>query len=204
MTGAPTVADTRGHLQTVLTDLAGVVDGLDDVRRDAPTPCTQFDVAALLEHVVGWLETFSAGYADPGGRAPRTDLTGYRAPDDAAAAVRAAAATLDAALAAGAGSRPLALGEASMPGDMALSMILWEYQVHGWDLAAASGQPWSPPVEGLEASLAFAPMMLTEDYQGEGKPFAPRVAVADDAPALDRLVALSGRDPRWPQANGQA
>ena len=201
MTGASTVADTRQQLNTVLTDLAGVADGIDDDRRSAPTPCTQFDVAALLEHVVGWLETFGAGYADPEGRAPRADLTDYRAPDDAAAAIRAAAATLDAALAAGAGSRTLALGEASMPGEMALSMILWEYQVHGWDLAVATGQPWSPPAEGLEASLAFAPMMLTEDYQGEGKPFAPRVPVADDAPALDRLVALSGRDPGWAPAN---
>jgi hypothetical protein len=72
MTGAPTVADTRHHLHTVLTDLAGVVDGIDEDRRHAPTPCTQFDVAALLDHVVGWLETFSAGYADPEGRAPRT------------------------------------------------------------------------------------------------------------------------------------
>ena len=80
-----------------------------------------------------------------------------------------------------------------MPGDMALSMILWEYQVHGWDLAVATGQPWAPAEAGLEASLEFAPMMLTDDYQGEGKPFAPRVPVADDAPALDRLVALSGR-----------
>jgi hypothetical protein len=44
-------------------------------------------------------------------------------------------------------------------------------------------------------------MMLTADYQGEGKPFAPRVPVADDAPALDRLVALSGRDPGWARAN---
>jgi uncharacterized protein (TIGR03086 family) len=200
MTGAPTVADTRHHLHTVLTDLAGVVDGIDEGRRRAPTPCTEFDAATLLDHVVGWLETFSAGYADLEGRAPRADLTDYRAPGDPAAAVRAAAATLDAALAAGAGSRPLTLGEAAMPGEMALSMILWEYQVHGWDLAVATGQPWSPPPEGLEASLAFAPMMLTEDYQGEGKPFAPRVPVADDAPALDRLVALSGRDPGWAPA----
>ncbi|HEY2193401.1 MAG TPA: TIGR03086 family metal-binding protein [Actinomycetospora sp.] len=197
MNGAPTVADTRAHLHTVLTDLAGVVDRLDDAARDRPTPCTDFDVATLLEHVVGWLDTFSTGYADPEGRAPRTDLSGYRAPDDAAAAIRASAARLDDALAAGAANRPLVLGEAAMPGEMALSMILWEYQVHGWDLAVATGQPWAPPTEGLEASLVFAPMMLTEDYQGEGKPFAPRVAVADDAPPLERLVALSGRDPRW-------
>jgi uncharacterized protein (TIGR03086 family) len=197
MTGAPTVADTRAYLHTVLTDLAGVVDGIDEAHRHAPTPCTEFDVATLLEHVVGWLDTFSAGYADPEGRAPRADLTGFRAPDDPAAAIRAAAARMDDALAAGAANRPLVLGEAAMPGEMALSMILWEYQVHGWDLAVATGRPWAPPEEGLEASLAFAPMMLTDDYQGEGKPFAPRVPVPDDAPALDRLVALSGRDPSW-------
>ena len=197
MTGAQTAADTRAHLNAVLADLAGVVEGIDDSRRHAPTPCTEYDVATLLDHVVGWLDTFSAGYADPEGRAPRADLSDFSAPDDRAAAIRTSAATLDAALLAGAAARPLVLGEAAMPGEMALSMILWEYQVHGWDLAVATGQPWSPPVEGLEASLVFAPMMLTEDYQGEGKPFAPRVSVADDAPALDRLVAISGRDPGW-------
>jgi uncharacterized protein (TIGR03086 family) len=188
---------TSTHLHAVLTDLAGVVDGVREENRHAPTPCTEFDVATLTEHVVGWLETFSAGYADPEGRAPRADLSGYEAPADPAAAVRAATTTLDAALADGAASRPLSLGSAAMPGEMALSMILWEYQVHGWDLAVATGQKWEPAAEGLEASLAFAPMMLTDDYQGEGKPFAPRVTVADDAPPLDRLLALSGRDPRW-------
>lgn len=85
-----------------------------------------------------------------------------------------------------------------MPGDMALGMILWEYQVHGWDLARATGQQWSPPVEAAEESLAFAPAMLTEDYQGEGKSFAARVEVPDAAPALDHLIGLSGRDPTWP------
>ena len=84
-----------------------------------------------------------------------------------------------------------------MPGEMALSMILWEYQVHGWDLARATGQPWSPPAEAAEESLEFAPGMLTPDYQGDGKAFAPRVPVPASAPALDRLLGLSGRDPGW-------
>ena len=190
-----TLADTRAHLSAVLADLARLVDGIDDNRTADPTPCTEFDVAALREHVVGWVTTFADGFADPDGRAPRADLTDFRAPADAAGAIRAAADRMDAALAAGAASRPLVLGGAAMPGEMALSMILWEYQVHGWDLAVATGQPWSPSEAGVEASLVFAPMMLTDDFQGEGKPFAPRARVADDAPALDRLVALSGRDP---------
>ena len=103
-----------------------------------------------------------------------------------------------AALRDGAATRPLRLGDSAMPGDMALSMILWEYQVHGWDLARATGQPWSPPAEAAEESLEFAPGMLTDDYQGEGKAFAPRVRVPATAPPLDRLLGLSGRDPAWP------
>ncbi|GLZ50860.1 TIGR03086 family metal-binding protein [Actinomycetospora sp. NBRC 106378] len=188
------MTDTRSHVNTVLVALADLVDGVGDDRWHAPTPCTEFDVAALADHVVGWSTTFATGYADPQGRALAgpTPVAG-----DRAEAIRAAATTLDKALADGAAQRPLALGEAAMPGEMALSMILWEYQVHGWDLAVALGRPWAPDEEGLEASLGFAPMMLTDDYQGEGKPFAPRVPVADDAPALDRLVAVSGRDPHW-------
>jgi len=190
---------TADLLAAVLADLAPVVGGIGPDALHRPTPCTQYDVGQLRDHVLGWLTTFAGGFADPQGRAP-ADVGGYRAPDDPAAAaaeVRAAAERLGTAVRAGAADRPLWLGESSMPGDLAMSMILWEYQVHGWDLARATGQPWSSPAAAAEASLAFAPGMLTADYQGPGKAFAPRVPVPDDAPALDRLLGLSGRDPCW-------
>jgi len=174
-----------------------MMSGITHRQLSNPTPCTELDVAQLRDHVVGWLDTFAAGFADPGGQAPRAGLDAYQASADPAAEVRAAAATLDAAIRGGAAARPLRLGEQAMPGDMALSMILWEYQVHGWDLARATGQPWSPPAAAAEESLAFAPNMLTPDYQGESKAFAPRVPVAADAPPLDRLLGMSGRDPGW-------
>ena len=188
---------TADLLSAVLADLAPVMSGITPQQLINPTPCTELDVAQLRDHVLGWLDTFAAGFADPGGQAPRAGLADYQASADPAAEVRAAAATLDAAIRGGAAARPLRLGEQAMPGDMALSMILWEYQVHGWDLARATGQPWSPPAAAAEESLAFAPNMLTPDYQGEGKAFAPRVPVAAGAPALDRLLGLSGRDPGW-------
>ena len=198
-----TVTDkTAALLGEVLGDLAAVAGGIAAGQLHDPTPCTGYDVAQLRDHVTGWLETFAAGFADPGGQAPRASLDGYRPPADPAAAIRDAAATLTRALRDGAASRPLRLGDSAMPGELALGMILWEYQMHGWDLARATGQAWSPPPAAAAESLAFAPGMLTPDYQGEGKPFGPPVPVPDGAPAFDRLLGLSGRDPGWRRPGG--
>src|SRR6185312_4878853 len=188
---------TTDLLAAVLAGLEAVVGGIRPEQLHDPTPCTEYDVAQLREHVLGWLTTFASGFADPGGQAPRGSLGGYQVPADPAAEVQAAAGTLTGALRAGAAGRPLRLGSSAMPGEMALGMILWEYQVHGWDLARATGQPWSPPAAAAEESLGFAPGMLTEDYQGDGKAFARRVSVPASAPPLDRLLGLSGRDPGW-------
>jgi len=191
------IEKTADLLQAVLTDLATVVSGIRPDQKHLPTPCTVLDVEQLHDHVLGWLATFAAGFTDPDGQAPGSDVEDHRAPSDAAREVRAAADQLVRAVRAGAAERPLRLGESAMPGDLALGMILWEYQVHGWDLAVATGQPWTPPAQAAEASLDFAPSMLTKDYQGEGKTFGPPVDVDAHAPALDRLIGLSGRDPRW-------
>jgi uncharacterized protein (TIGR03086 family) len=195
---------TTDLLVTVLADLAELVEATTPDQRRQPTPCSEFDVAQLLDHVVGWLTTFADGYADPEGVAPRADLDGYTAPDEAAAEIRSAADRMAKALRDGAAARPLRLGESAMPGELALGMILWEYQMHGWDLARALGRPWAPPAAAAEESLVFAPAMLGPDSQGDGKPFAAPVPVAEDAPALDRLLGLSGRDPHWSPRGGHA
>jgi uncharacterized protein (TIGR03086 family) len=189
---------TTDLLIAVLADLAPVVGNITGEQLHDPTPCTELDVEKLRAHVLGWLTTFADGFADPGGQAPLGRLDGYTVAADPAAEVHAASGTMAAALRGGAAGRPMRLGDSAMPGEMALSMILWEYQVHGWDLARATGQPWSPPAKAAEESLEFAPGMLTDDYQGDGKAFARRVPVTTTAPPLDRLLGLSGRDPAWP------
>jgi len=188
---------TADLLQPVLADLALVVGAIDERQLHDPTPCTAYDVEQLRDHVLGWLANFASGFADPHGQAPQAAVEGYQAPDDSTGEVHASAELLDRAVRSGAAARPLRLGEAEMPGEVALSMIWWEYQVHGWDWARATGQSWDPPAAAAEESLRFAPAMLTDDYQGEGKAFAPSIAVPDDAPPLERLLGLSGRDPRW-------
>ena len=193
-----TTEKTTDLLVAVLADLAPMVGDITGEQLHDPTPCTELDVGQLRTHVLGWLTTFAAGFADADGQAPLDRLEGYSVPADPAAEVRSASDTMAAALRGGAAGRPMRLGSSAMPGDMALSMVLWEYQVHGWDLARATGQPWSPPATAAEESLEFAPGMLTDDYQGAGKAFAPRVPVPATASPLDRLLGLSGRDPAWP------
>jgi uncharacterized protein (TIGR03086 family) len=194
---------TTDLLVAVLADLAPMVGRITGEQLHDPTPCTELDVGQLRTHVLSWLTTFAAGFADPAGQAPLDRLGGYTVPADPAAEVQSASVTIAAALRGGAASRPMRLGDSAMPGDMALSMILWEYQVHGWDLARATGQPWSPPAAAAEESLEFAPGMLTDDYQGDGKAFASPVHVPATAPPLDRLLGLSGRDPAWPAHSAQ-
>jgi uncharacterized protein (TIGR03086 family) len=203
MTERNDTEQTADQLAAVLDELAGVVGAISPGQRDDPTPCTEYTVGQLQDHVLGWLTNFADGFADPGGQAPAADISAYHAPSgapNAAAAVTSAAARLGRALRNGAAERPLRLGEAVMPGEMALGMILWEYQMHGWDLARATGQKWNPPPAAAQASLSFAPSMLSADYQGEGKAFAPPVDVPASAPPLDRLLGLSGRDPAWAPA----
>ena len=189
------LAATAAETECILHALADILDGITDEQANAPTPCTQYAVADLRAHVVGWAVAFGAGLQAADGRA--ADPITVPIMGSGSAQVRGAGAAIVAGIASGGGDRDLILADgAGMPGAMALAMILWEYQVHGWDLAVATAQPWSPGAEALSDSIAFAEQMLTPDFQGVGKAFGPRVAVPTDAPALDRLLALSGRDPR--------
>ena len=183
------------HLGPVLDDLATVLDGIPSNADDAPTPCTEYSVRDLRQHVLGWLTAFTDGFEAADGRCSDPDtvtVTGTGGEQ-----VRRLARRLETALDAGAAQRPLVIGDDGLPGDLALGMIVGEYQVHGWDLARATGQAWHPDAAGLEHSVTFFDGMLTPDAQGEGKAYGPRVPVRDDAPALERLVALTGRDPEW-------
>ncbi len=83
-----------------------------------------------------------------------------------------------------------------MPGDLALGMILWEYQVHGWDLATATGQPTEGDPELALFALAGAKRILPPDIRGaDDVPFGPVVDVPADAAPYTQLAAWLGRHP---------
>jgi uncharacterized protein (TIGR03086 family) len=81
-----------------------------------------------------------------------------------------------------------------LPGHVAGLVALDELVVHGWDIAVATGQAYAPPVEDVQAAISFVEAF---DAPRDGNLFGPVISVPDDAPALDRLLGLTGRDPKW-------
>ncbi len=74
-----------------------------------------------------------------------------------------------------------------------------ELVVHGWDVARARGQKYDPGPAAIGAARRFLSLFASPDAPaGPDVAFGPSREVPDDAPELDRVAALAGRDPRWP------
>ena len=88
------------------------------------------------------------------------------------------------------------VGGGTMPAAIAGQAGLNELVIHGWDLARGTGQPYKVDETSAQASAEF--LSLASPEPGQRGPFGPIVEVPPDAPALDRALGLSGRDPNWP------
>jgi uncharacterized protein (TIGR03086 family) len=90
------------------------------------------------------------------------------------------------------------IGGMDMPGEAAGIVALDEVVIHGWDLARATGQSYDIDPESLDALSGFVTHMA-EPGMGAAREglFGPVVEVPEDAPPLDRIVGLTGRDPKW-------
>jgi uncharacterized protein (TIGR03086 family) len=169
-----------------------VIDGIRPDQIDAPTPCTEWDVRALLAHLVGFLRPVAAGIAGRPLPDPAADLLGA----NPAAAFAAAARDLGAALRApGALERayPMPWGE-SKGADLA-RMSAADIVIHAWDLANATGQLHRLDPALCEEVLAWGRTVMKDEYRTPEAGFGPEVAVSADAPACARLAAFYGREP---------
>jgi len=171
---------------------AAVGELITKVRPDqwsAPTPCRNWTVRQLVDHLIGMNRVFTALLADePPPPRPAAD----HIENDPVGAYRNSAASLQAAFdQSGVLERTYRgpLGEAT--GADRLQIRLYDLLAHGWDLAQATGQPAALPDDVAEQALAFVRSQLTE--QARPGRFGPAQSVADHAPAIERLVAFLGR-----------
>jgi uncharacterized protein (TIGR03086 family) len=161
-----------------------------------PTPCTDWDVRTLLNHLIVWT-SFSLEARAQGGSVSE-ELTERDVADEPgfAAVYRA---QLDRALAAWsdpavwAGSLDV-MGSATPAADVA-ALNLAEMVLHGWDLAAATGQRFQ--VSDAAAAAALQAVEANAELFRQYKGFAEPVRLPAGASVLDQVLAASGRDPGW-------
>jgi uncharacterized protein (TIGR03086 family) len=79
-------------------------------------------------------------------------------------------------------------------GTTIVHMRINELLIHGWDLARAIGQPAELPDDLAEGALILWQTRLAGRPR-DGMPFGVPEAIADEAPAIDRLAAFLGRKP---------
>jgi uncharacterized protein (TIGR03086 family) len=156
------------------------------------TPCTEWDVRALVNHLVTeqlWVPLLLDGATveDVGNR-----FDGDQLGDDPVVAwASAAAAAQEAFATAGALRRSVELSYGRRPADGYCQEMTLDLTVHAWDLARGIKVDERLDEELVGDVLAFIEPQV--DQLVDTGMFAPPVAVGDDADAQTRLLALLGR-----------
>ncbi|MBZ9644422.1 TIGR03086 family metal-binding protein [Streptomyces sp. PSKA30] len=189
-----------GDLLTVARERAvPVVRAIPDEALAAPTPCAEYDVKALVNHlfqvVVEFQKLAAKGESDFSATPDRVGAGPdwrERFAEETDKLVAAWSAP---------GAEEGAAGAWKMPARLVGSMALLDLTVHVWDLARATGQEYradggvEPVLEQLTGTVAeLAPTARKTGV------FAEPVPVGEQASPFERLLAQTGRDPHWASA----
>ncbi|MDQ3979433.1 MAG: TIGR03086 family metal-binding protein [Actinomycetota bacterium] len=189
--------DSYQAFERAIFSTGHIVKGVREADLSGRTPCSEWDVRALLNHIIGTLWLASGLFADRPprhtmgpGQLPETDLFDG---DPAGAYAEASTAALASAALEGALTSPHQTPLGEMPGPVLAGFTTLDVFVHGWDLAQATNQPGDLDGKLAAHVLEFAVQALPPETRPPviGQP----VAVPEDAPVVDRLVAYLGRHP---------
>jgi uncharacterized protein (TIGR03086 family) len=180
--------------ERALDQTASIVAGVKLDQLVLPTPCTEWDVRTLLEHLIGGNWRFAA--LAEGGTLHYSSETEDVVGDDPAAEYERSAEALKQAW-----RKPSRLGQVyelpigPLPGEAALTLHVVETITHGWDLAQATGQTPRYDDDIVEQATMFARSAHERGVVPRGTTFAAPVDCPDNLPAIDRLAAFLGREP---------
>lgn len=179
--------DIIDALEQTFNHAHGVIAGVRADQYDDRTPCSEWSVRDLLDHMVGVV-------AGLGSAAAGNEPAPFELGDDPAAQFQAAAAA-----AMPAWRRPGVLdaiidaGPGPMPGRVLAGINLMDTATHTWDLATATGQPVTLPDDVAAAAIEASRATIVPEIRA-GR-FAPEVDVPSGASSTDALVAFLGRTP---------
>jgi uncharacterized protein (TIGR03086 family) len=185
------------ELYDIALERAGrIVGGVHDDQLRDPTPCTEWNVAVLTNHLIGGTYGFAAAAAgqDVDFEAEPPDFSSMdrkAAWEEGAKSVRAA---LHDAIAAG---RSLTLPIGTLPAAQAMGVSYIDLVVHGWDLAKATAQDATIPDELAIAAYEMMKDAVAPEMRQPGPMavFGKEIPVPESASPTDKLVAFLGRKP---------
>ena len=167
------------------------LDGIEPEQWAGPTPCTEWDVRTLVNHVTYeqlWAPHLVGGetVADVGDRY-EGDVLG----DDPRASWNDAVAASLAAFASADLDATVHLSYADVPCGEYLMQMLTDAEIHGWDLAKAIGT--DATINPEAATYLYGEWVQQEELVRGSGMFGNAVEVADDADDATKLLALLGR-----------
>jgi uncharacterized protein (TIGR03086 family) len=160
------------------------------------TPCSEWDVRQLINHVIYeelWTKPLMEGKTIAEvGDAFEGDLLGDAPLETAKAAAQEAIDSVDERWPRG-GKVHLSYGEEEL--SEYIRQLLADHLIHGWDLAAATGQDRTLDPELVEVAAAWF-RQRQPLYQSIGAVGDPPASASGGSPQADLLIAF-GRDPDW-------
>jgi uncharacterized protein (TIGR03086 family) len=189
--------DPNTHLERAVAQAKKIVAGVRDDQLTAPTPCSEWDVKALLAHMLGGALMSGAGARE--GSVPASMMGDMGRPDFvgadfreryASAADEMVVALNDPSVA----GKTIELPFGTMPGPVVHRIFTMDTTIHAADLAHATGQSFD------DAELAEATVEMAREAEAAPGSFlrspgvlGPEQPCHDDAPAATRLLAFAGR-----------
>jgi uncharacterized protein (TIGR03086 family) len=192
---------TMIDLEPAARRLAGLVAAVTDDQLAGSTVCPAYSLGDLVDHVDGLSQAFTAAarkeLGDAVGQAPSGDAARLTA-DFRQRIPGQLTALAEAWRDPEAWTGMTQAGGIDLPGEVAGLVALNELVIHGWDVATASGQSYEPDEATLSADHGFLAQFCGPGNEAarDGL-FGPEVTVSADAPLLDQLVGMAGRDPAW-------
>jgi len=184
------MTDGRAEIRATLTWASALVDQVPDEQLTSSTPCTDWDVAALLNHMIGGNLMYAMAAE---GAAPDWDVV--RENHVASGAANAYARSADRAAAAWDAvdlSSKLTLPYGVMPATFSIGTHQMDHLLHGWDLAVALGLDRRAPSHLVAFARATVEALPAEMARGP-RVFAAEVAADPTTSELDQLAAWCGR-----------
>jgi uncharacterized protein (TIGR03086 family) len=186
--------DVVATFERVLDRTNEVIDRVEPGQLGNPTPCTEWDVRAVINHITGGATMFAecvelGSVPDSrlgelmGGDNLGDDFKGkYRAASDRARATFGMPGALD---------KMVKLPFGEMPAGIALNIAIMDVMTHAVDIARATGQTIDDD-EILSTALEVGRQLITDDFRTPGV-FDPEQPAPPNASPADKLLAFAGR-----------